>query len=62
MGSFLSKVVVAWIGGWLGSPVFGYWWEAVAYRDIYVIPAILGAVALTILVVDVAQTFTGKKG
>jgi uncharacterized membrane protein (Fun14 family) len=41
----LSDLVVAWIGGWLGSPVFGYWFEGVAYRQIYLLPAALGAVA-----------------
>ena len=23
--SFCFKVVLAWVGAWLGSPVFGYW-------------------------------------
>lgn len=60
-GSFLSKIVVGWIGGWLGSPVFGHWWEGIQYQDVYFVPAIVGSLALTILLVDVAQTFGGKK-
>ncbi|NIR61709.1 MAG: hypothetical protein GWO02_20565 [Gammaproteobacteria bacterium] len=60
VGSFLSKVVVGWIGGWLGSPVLGHWW--VSYESIYIVPAILGAAALTILAVDMARTFAPRQG
>lgn len=63
-GSFLSKVVIAWIGGWLGSPVLGNWWDAIAYHgpvhDLYIIPAILGSLGLVIVTVDVARTFGGE--
>jgi hypothetical protein len=24
--SYFSKVGIGWVGAWLGSPVFGYWW------------------------------------
>uniref|UniRef100_A0A7V5XH69 GlsB/YeaQ/YmgE family stress response membrane protein n=1 Tax=Thermodesulfobacterium geofontis TaxID=1295609 RepID=A0A7V5XH69_9BACT len=54
--SFLSKVIVGWIGAWLGSPVFGYWFEGLVYEQIYIIPAILGAAAANILVVDICKT------
>lgn len=54
--SFISKVIVGWIGAWLGSPVFGYWFEGLAYQEIYIIPAILGAIAANILVVDICKT------
>jgi uncharacterized membrane protein YeaQ/YmgE (transglycosylase-associated protein family) len=56
--SFCSKVVVGWIGAWLGSPVFGYWPHRIPslqYENIWFIPAILGAVALIIVAVDVAN-------
>ena len=43
--SFLSKIVLGWIGAWLGSPVLGHWWEGLSYGGIYFVPAILGAVA-----------------
>lgn len=62
LGSFLSKVVIGWLGAWLGTPVFGRWFEGLNYGDIYLIPAILGSIALVILVVDVARTFTGRQG
>jgi uncharacterized membrane protein YeaQ/YmgE (transglycosylase-associated protein family) len=55
--SFCSKVVVGWIGAWLGSPVFGYWPPRIPnlhYDDVWFIPAILGALALVIVAVDVA--------
>jgi uncharacterized membrane protein YeaQ/YmgE (transglycosylase-associated protein family) len=58
-GSFLSKVVVAWVGAWLGSPVLGHWFSGVAYNDVYIIPAILGAIGLLVLAVDMAKTFGG---
>jgi len=59
--SFCSKVVVGWIGAWLGSPVLGNWWPGLNYMQVYYIPAILGSAALVILAVDVTKSFTGKK-
>lgn len=41
----MPLIIVGWIGGWLGSPVFGYWFESIKYENIYIIPAILGAIA-----------------
>ncbi len=57
IASFLAKVVLAWIGGWLGSPVFGHWWEGLSYGQVYIVPALLGALALLILAVDGPKTF-----
>jgi len=42
---FLGKLIAAWLGGWLGSPVLGHWFESVKLADIYLIPALLGAFA-----------------
>jgi uncharacterized membrane protein YeaQ/YmgE (transglycosylase-associated protein family) len=59
--SFGSKVVVGWIGAWLGSPIFGYWPNRVPnlhYGAVWYIPAILGALALIIVAVDVATMAT----
>lgn len=61
VGSFLSKVVIGWLGAWLGSPVFGHWFAGLSYGDVYFIPAILGSIALVIVVVDVARTFGGSR-
>ena len=34
---------MGWVGGWLGSPVLGHWlWKI---QSVYLVPAILGAVA-----------------
>lgn len=40
---FWGKLIVGWLGGWVGSPVFGYWWEQLKIADIYLAPALLGS-------------------
>jgi len=55
--SFCSKVAVGWIGAWLGSPVLGHWPSRIPilhYEEVWYIPAVLGALALIIVAVDVA--------
>ena len=54
--SFISKVIFGWIGAWLGSPVFGYWFECVNYEKVYIIPAILGSLAFLILTIDFVKS------
>ena len=54
--SFVSKVIFGWIGAWLGSSVFGYWFTGWVYEKIYIIPAILGSLALSIIMVDLVLT------
>ena len=54
--SFISKIIIGWLGAWLGSPVFGHWWEGLNYCHVYIVPAILGSFALLILSVDGAKT------
>lgn len=49
------------VGTWLGSPVFGHCFAGLSYGEVYIIPAILGAFALEILVVDASKTFKEKK-
>lgn len=44
-----SDLAVAWVGGWLGSPVFGHWFEGVVYRQTYIIPALVGAIAALLI-------------
>jgi uncharacterized membrane protein YeaQ/YmgE (transglycosylase-associated protein family) len=53
--SFASKVVVGWFGAWLGSPIFGHWFPGLAYGQVYYIPAMLGALAMLVLAVDVMK-------
>lgn len=51
--ALLGKLIVGWFGAWLGSPVFGHWlWKI---ENVYVVPAILGAIASVQLIV-----LTGK--
>ena len=48
-----GKLIVGWFGAWLGSPIFGHWlWKV---ENVYVVPAILGAIATVHLTV-----LTGK--
>ncbi|MDZ7374184.1 MAG: hypothetical protein ONB23_09465 [candidate division KSB1 bacterium] len=54
--SYLSKVVFGWIGAWLGTPVFGRWFDGLAYKDVYIIPAILGSAAILLILVDWVKT------
>ena len=54
--SYFSKVAIGWIGAWLGSPVFGYWWQGLNYKEVYIVPAILGCLAILVFVVDIIKT------
>ncbi|MDI7261605.1 MAG: GlsB/YeaQ/YmgE family stress response membrane protein [Thermodesulfobacteriota bacterium] len=54
--SYASKVLIGWVGAWLGSPVFGYWWSGLNYKEIYIIPAILGSLAILVFAVDIIKT------
>ena len=54
--SYLSKVLIGWIGAWLGSPVFGHWWQCLSYNEVYIVPAILGSLLLLIFAVDVIKS------
>ena len=54
--SFISKIIIGWFGAWLGSPVFGYWFPGVNYGNIYIIPAILGSIALIIIMIDIVKS------
>ena len=54
--SLLGKVVLGWLGGWLGSPVFGHWGPSMQSDQVFIIPAILGCVAALVLAVDLVTT------
>lgn len=56
--SFCSKVAVGWVGAWIGSPVLGYWPHripALHYQDVWFIPAILGALGVLIVAIDLGK-------
>jgi uncharacterized membrane protein YeaQ/YmgE (transglycosylase-associated protein family) len=46
------------VGAWLGSPVFGYWWQGLNYKEVYIFPAILGSLSILIFAVDFIKTCT----
>ncbi len=53
--SFCFKVVLAWVGAWLGSPVLGHWphiFPFLHYQDVWFIPAIVGSLAALTVAVE----------
>ncbi len=54
--SFIAKVIFGWIGAWLGTPVFGSWFEGLNYEGVYYVPAILGSFALLVMMVDLVKS------
>jgi uncharacterized membrane protein YeaQ/YmgE (transglycosylase-associated protein family) len=53
--SFGLKVVLGWVGAWLGSPVFGHWpsrFPFLHYEDTWFVPAILGSLAAVAVAVE----------
>ena len=60
--SFCSKVVVGWIGAWLGPSVVGNWPHSIPklhFENVWYIPATLGAFAIIIVAVDVGIMVRG---
>jgi len=54
---YLGKLIVGWIGGWIGSPVLGYWGRAIRNGNVHLIPAILGSIAAIFMQVAVLRLF-----
>ena len=52
--SFLSKVIIGFIGASFGSSVFGSWGPSNGAVDF--VPAALGSAALLVLVVDIVKS------
>jgi len=54
----IGKLIIGWLGAWLGSPVLGHWlWKV---ENVYIVPALLGAIAsihLTILTAKALAKF-----
>jgi hypothetical protein len=42
--------------------VIGRWWEGVNVGEVFLVPAILGSIALVVLAVDIAKMVTGDGG
>lgn len=48
-----GKLIIGWVGAWIGSPVLGHWlWQV---ENVYVVPALLGAIATIHLTVLTAK-------
>lgn len=59
---FLAKLIVGWLGGWLGSPVFGYWPVTWNLESVYVVPALLGSLTAVFGAVFVLRTLSALVG
>lgn len=47
--ALFGKLVIGWFGAWVGSAVLGHWlWKI---ENVYIVPAILGAIAAVHLTV-----------
>jgi len=54
--SFFGKVMLGWIGAWIGSPMLGHWGPALDGVDIYMFPAVLGCLGALVLAVDMLRS------
>ena len=53
--ALVGKLIVGWLGAWLGSPILGHWlWKV---ENVYIVPAILGAIAAIHLTVLMGKAF-----
>lgn len=60
---FLGKVLVGWIGAWLGSPVLGHWPQNLVLGAVYPIPALLGSITAvfgSVLFFKTLSTIAGR--
>lgn len=60
MVSFISKVIIGYVGALNGGAIFGNWFGEIEVGGVYLIPAILGSLALLILMIDMVKTFKAK--
>jgi uncharacterized membrane protein YeaQ/YmgE (transglycosylase-associated protein family) len=49
-GGYWFQLVVAWVGAWLGTPIFGDW-GFLTFNGVCIIPSLIGAIAAVMLVV-----------
>jgi len=58
-GGYWFQLIVAWIGAWLGTPVFGNWvWTP---NNVSIIPAVLASIAAIMLVNGASKIWTAGK-
>ncbi|NOY77156.1 MAG: GlsB/YeaQ/YmgE family stress response membrane protein [Calditrichaeota bacterium] len=58
-GGYWFELIVAWIGAWLGTAVFGNWVWTV--NNISIIPAILGSISAIMLIDGIAKIWASSK-
>jgi uncharacterized membrane protein YeaQ/YmgE (transglycosylase-associated protein family) len=58
----LGKLIIGWLGAWLGSPVIGHWlWKV---DNVYIVPALVGAIVtihLTVLTAKALAKFASMR-
>jgi uncharacterized membrane protein YeaQ/YmgE (transglycosylase-associated protein family) len=58
----VGKLIIGWLGAWLGSPVLGHWlWKV---ENVYIVPALLGAIVtihLTVLTAKALAKFASMR-
>jgi len=59
VGGYWVQLMVAWLGAWLGTPVFGKW-EFLTIENVSIIPAILGSIVLIHLTIGL-EKLAGKR-
>lgn len=57
LDSFISKIVIGWVGALLGTRMLGHWWEGLTYGDVYFLPALLGSAAVLVFTVDFLKSW-----
>ena len=45
-------IIIGWIGGWLGSPVFGHWCKPLSIDNVYIVPATIGTIVAICLYIS----------
>lgn len=59
-GGYPTSLIFAWVGAWLGTPVFGKWLPVLTFDEVALIPAVLGSI-VTVLLADAWTKFRGYK-
>src|ERR1051326_1659470 len=59
---YFAKLIIGWIGGWIGSPVLGYWGGNFVGSNVHLIPAILGSIAAIFMQVAVLRAISEGLG
>ena len=62
LSSYFSKVIIGWVGGYWGMSMLGHWWESMSYGQVYIVPALLGCLAMLVFAVDLVKTWRSPSG